>query len=74
VPALIVEDARFAGWHRPADYAITAVSRCRGCGAPIAWAVTATYRSMPLDRDGTSHFATCPDAERFRKRSRLIRG
>lgn len=62
-----VEDERFAGWHRPVAWEITAVSRCRGCGQLIAWARTASGRSAPLDRDGTSHFATCPDAARFRR-------
>lgn len=75
------------------------VDKCRSCGAPIIWALTRTYRIMPIDAepvDGgnvvivgrgeraprvdvrpggtlfddrptyTSHFATCPDAARWR--------
>jgi len=64
---VIVADARFAGWSRPGGWEIVSISRCRGCGAPIAWARTFAGRSAPLDRDGTNHFATCPDAERFRR-------
>lgn len=55
--------------------------RCRGCGAAIAWIVTDKGRRMPVNleewrpTDGTSvrgesHFATCPDAKRFRKKDR----
>jgi hypothetical protein len=64
---VLERDARFTGWHRPAAWAIVSLGRCRGCGAPIAWARTPAGRSAPLDRDGVSHFATCPEAERFRR-------
>jgi hypothetical protein len=43
-------------------------ARCRSCGAAIAWAMTPAGRRAPLDRDGTSHFASCPQAETWRKR------
>jgi hypothetical protein len=59
-------DTRYAGWHRPAGWLIVSVGVCRGCRASIAWAQTPAGRTSPLDRDGTSHFATCPEAERFR--------
>jgi hypothetical protein len=65
---LIVEDQRFVGWHRPGGWSIVSIGRCRGCGQAIAWARTFADRSAPLDRDGTNHFATCPQAERFRRR------
>jgi hypothetical protein len=63
-----IEDGRYAGWHRPQDWEIVSVARCRGCHQLIAWARTPSGRSAPLDRDGVSHFATCPDAARFRRR------
>jgi len=47
----------------------TQQSKCRSkdCGAIIYWIKTEGGKAMPVDPDGTSHFATCPDAERFRK-------
>jgi len=47
-------------------------SDCRSCGAPILWCVTAKNKRMPVDipdDDGptTSHFATCPDQNQWRK-------
>ena len=63
-----IEDTRYHGWWRPATFEIVSVAKCRGCGGAIAWALTPSGRSAPLDRDGGSHFATCPDAERFRRR------
>jgi len=68
---VIVEDDRFRGWHRPGGWTIVNVAPCRGCGALIAWARTFDRNAAPLDRDGTSHFATCPQAERFRKTREL---
>ena len=48
-------------------------SRCKGkqrggsCEAVILWCKTPRGRSAPLNPDGTSHFANCPDAPGFRK-------
>jgi hypothetical protein len=61
-----VEDERFIGWFRPAGWQIEAIATCRGCRQAISWARTRSGRLSPLDRDGISHFATCPEAERFR--------
>ena len=41
---------------------------CRGCGALIQWWETPNGKWSPHDFDGTSHFATCPLQEQFRKR------
>lgn len=41
---------------------------CRSCHAPVLWRLTAKGKRAPFDQDGTSHFATCPDATRWRKR------
>lgn len=40
---------------------------CRSCGGRMFWIVTASGRKMPLNPDGTSHFASCPDADAHRK-------
>lgn len=45
-------------------------SRCRSCGAPVEWRMTAAGKRSPYDLDGTSHFATCPDAARWRRRAK----
>lgn len=45
----------------------TPTAACRGCGAAVAWIRTKAGRSMPVDADGTSHFATCPQAAQFRR-------
>jgi hypothetical protein len=68
---VIVDDERFARWKRPGGWEIVNVAPCRGCGKLIAWARTLDRKPAPLDRDGTSHFATCPEAERFRKTREL---
>jgi hypothetical protein len=64
---MLERDVRFAGWSRPAGWTVTNLGRCRGCGAAIAWCRTTAGRHAPLDRDGTSHFATCPQADTFRR-------
>lgn len=42
-------------------------SRCRSCGAEVWWARMSSGRSMPVNRDKTSHFATCPQAGQWRR-------
>ena len=43
-------------------------STCRACDAPITFRRTAAGRWQPMDPDNvTPHFATCSEAERFRK-------
>lgn len=54
---------------------------CRSCSAPIIWMKTTNFKRIPVDYDsvkgmelmfepGThvSHFATCPNASKHRKR------
>lgn len=43
------------------------MAACRGCGAQIEFKPTKNDRLMPVDADGTPHFATCSQADRFRK-------
>ena len=47
-------------------------SECRSCGEPIIWCLTAKGKKMPVDvpeddAPTTSHFATCKDADKWRK-------
>ena len=44
--------------------------RCLSCGARIFWIETSRGKRMPVDPDGTSHFATCAAASKFRGKSR----
>lgn len=43
------------------------MARCRGCNAEITFQSTKNGKLMPVDPDGTSHFATCPQSARFKK-------
>lgn len=43
-------------------------ARCRSCGDEIGWVVShVSRRKAPINPDGTSHFATCPQADKWRK-------
>ncbi len=44
------------------------VAKCRGCDADIVWLRTEAGKLMPIDGDGTPHFATCPKAAQFRRK------
>lgn len=39
---------------------------CRACKAPIYWVRTDKGKNMPINTDGTPHWATCPEANKFR--------
>lgn len=41
---------------------------CKGCGEEIYWIKTKTGNNMPLNPDGSSHFASCPKADTFRRK------
>jgi hypothetical protein len=42
--------------------------KCSGCGASIYWMKHAqTGKAAPYDPEGSSHFATCPQAARFKR-------
>jgi hypothetical protein len=41
---------------------------CRSCGARVAWLKTIKTGSLaPVEADGESHFARCPDGPAWRK-------
>jgi hypothetical protein len=59
------------------------IAKCRGCGEDVIWLVTRNGKNMPIDaatvRPGdtmfdpvhhSSHFDTCPKADKFRKTER----
>lgn len=48
-------------------YTYASASPCRGCGRLIHWWITPRDRRGPYDADGTSHFATCPAADKFKR-------
>lgn len=52
----------------PEGYTFSGRGTCRSCGVPIVWAVTAKGRAAPLNLDGISHYATCPQAATWRKK------
>ena len=50
-------------------------SYCRGCQAEIWWWKNPqTGSNVPVNADSTSHFATCPKREDFRKQAREREG
>lgn len=57
----------FDGWTIPEGWTPDNIGHCRSCGAEVLWCLTASRRKAPVDRSGTSHFATCPQADSWRK-------
>jgi len=47
--------------------------QCRSCRALVLFIrATRSGKSSPIDPDGKSHFATCPDAPHWRARHRAV--
>jgi hypothetical protein len=44
------------------------VASCRSCGAEVMWVLTKAGRRAPINRDGTSHFSNCPQADSWRRK------
>ena len=44
----------------------TVPAKCRGCGAQIWWVKTKNDKNVPCNEDGSSHFSSCPQADKFR--------
>lgn len=42
-------------------------TKCRGCKALIYW-IKPKEKAIPVNPDGVSHFATCPNAAEFRRK------
>ena len=56
-----------------AGYKCKCLTRCRGCQALMEWWLTPAGKTIPMDvmkmaeSPAISHFATCPNADQFRK-------
>lgn len=56
-----------------AGYTFQNCATCGGCGQDIEWWITPLGKKIPMDpmnrgvSQAVSHFATCTEAERFRK-------
>jgi hypothetical protein len=48
-------------------------SSCQYCGQTIAWFVTEQGTNMPINADGTNHFATCPWRQQAKRQDREAR-
>lgn len=46
---------------------LTPAALCRGCKAEIYWIKTPAGKAMPVDPDGTPHWATCERAADFKR-------
>ena len=44
-----------------------------GCGAGIWWVQTKAGKAMPLNSDGTTHWATCPNSLNFKREQNKAR-
>lgn len=55
------------GWTIPKGYDFSNIAECSTCHADMAWCITPKGNSSPLNRDGISHFATCPQAADHRR-------
>lgn len=49
-------------WFTPLGWKPGRIGQCRSCRAPVQWCTTPSGKPAPVDVDGTSHFATCPQA------------
>ena len=58
-----VEELKAAGYERLEKPAV----RCMACDAEIEWWATPKHKMIPLDvKTLVPHWATCPEAKRFR--------
>lgn len=47
------------------------IEACRSCGAKVVWIQLPTGSRMPVNLDSReSHFATCPQADQWRRKKR----
>lgn len=53
-------------WLVPLGMEPSNVGRCRGCKKLVLWVATKAGKKSPRNVDGTSHHATCPNADQFR--------
>jgi hypothetical protein len=62
-----------AGFERIKDRIRQTICRGKDCRARIQWWETPRHKTIPLnDADLSPHWATCPNADDFRRRGRVI--
>lgn len=66
----VVDFSDGSTWIIPEDwlYLGDIPARCRSCDARVLWLESKNGKRSPFDPDGISHFATCPQADRWRKK------
>lgn len=64
---LIIHEIEPEAFTVPPGWMLIGLGRCRSCDQAIAWCLTSHDKRAPIDRDGTNHFATCPDADAWRR-------
>lgn len=57
-----------AGWQVPEGWRFENLGQCRRCSTPVAWCWTPAGNRAPVEKDGTPHFARCPQASQHRRR------
>ena len=57
-----------AGWTVPDGWRFENLGQCRTCSTPVAWCWTPAGNRAPVEKDGTPHFARCPQADQHRRR------
>lgn len=57
-----------AGWQVPDGWRFENLGQCRTCSTPVAWCWTPAGNRAPVEKDGTPHFARCPQASTWRRR------
>lgn len=60
-------EANTTTWAVPLGWRADNVGTCRSCHAVVLWCFTPNEKKAPIDPDGKSHFATCPEADQWRK-------
>ena len=71
--ALYIPDAKARGLivlGERREIADEPMAKCRSCDAPIKFVKTEAGKRSPQNPDGTSHFASCPQGERWSKGER----
>lgn len=70
--AIITHDVKPKEKRAPLTFAVppsAPIAKCRSCGSPVVWIMTATGRRMPVNPDTReSHFATCPQSAEWRRK------
>ena len=46
------------------------MSNCKSCGAEIVWEKSNNGKNIPMNKNGSCHFDTCPQAKNWRGRSK----